>query len=68
MAYIVFKLASQSVAWNCSRRKPRSFTVRTGVAKKSIRTPKFDFLGYGVAQMVCSCKWTISAGAARRTR
>src|ERR1700731_2787335 len=31
-------IPKKSVAWNCIRRKPRSFTARTGVAKKSIRT------------------------------
>jgi hypothetical protein len=36
----IFKLASQSVAWNCTLRKPRR-------RKEKYPNVKFDFLGYG---------------------
>src|ERR1700680_1108899 len=39
-----FKPDWQSASWTCIRRKPRSSTARTRIAKKP--NVKFDFLGY----------------------
>src|SRR5260370_26550764 len=39
------KLAWQSATWSCIRRKPKSFTARTGNAKRHIRTSSLTSSG-----------------------
>src|SRR5271169_5857145 len=40
-----FKIDWQSATWSCIRRKPKSFTARTGNAKRHIRTSSLTSSG-----------------------